>query len=127
MAAISFDSLPVPIAESPILRLKQSQAVLVTYKFRNEGGNAITAKLQESADNDTYADISNAITSIVAGGRQDITALSHQPYLQVVTESPDGGSYIKLDMAYDGIFLGGNLDMMLISEQGADGFPIRPT
>jgi len=123
MAGISFELLAVPVTAAAVLRMKQNKAALVTYKFRNEGGNVMTAKIQESADNSSYSDIASANATINPGGRKDISALSHQPYLQIVC---GGNSYAKLDMAFEGMLLEGQLDILLINTTSG-GWPVQPS
>jgi len=125
MAGISFQSIAVPRVAAAVLRYKQQRLAVTTFKFRNEGDNVIAAKLQDSADGITFADIAGATKSLASGGRGDLTVVPSKPYLQLVA---GGNSYMKVDVALEGMFLEGNMDLMVIgSLDPVSGWPVQPT
>lgn len=124
MAAISFQNIAVPETAAAVLRYKQQRLAVTTFKFRNEGANAIDVKVQDSDEGSTFADISGATKTLNVGGRDDLTVVPSKPYMQLVA---GGNSYMKVDIAYEGMFLEGNIDLLVIGSNDSDGWPIRPS
>lgn len=123
MAGISFQSIAVPATAAAVLRYKQQKLAVTTFKFRNEGANAVDAKLQDSDDGSTFADISGATKTLNVGGRGDITVVPSKPYLQLVA---GGNSYMKVDVAYEGLMLEGNIDLLVLGSTDSQGWPVSP-
>lgn len=115
MASTSQIFVSAPEAEADLALLKKVGATgPISFKVENTGAKALTFKIAQSEDGDSFTDIGGATATANVGGEKVITVVSAKPYLKIVGS---GGTSAKVDYTYEGRVLRGTIDLMAILEK----------